>query len=259
VRLGGAGRVKISRPLPADWDVHPASTTVYGNEFGWSISTDGNRVVYLTDNDAGTLRQLDSVPITGPGTASVRLDAPFGTYERIQHLISPDSTRVIYIIPVLKDEAVHSVPIAGPASASSILTWPALFATEAEITPDGGSLVWHLDVGPVGGDEVAVFRTPLDGVVLEDAVKLSGTEEPRPRVLVNSTSTRVAYEANGDIFSVPTSGSGTRYNLTGSLDATDVAFGGALTPNGQRIVYMVNFGPLGDPYHLYSSRLVPTT
>lgn len=151
--------------------------------------------------------------------------------------ISPDGSRVVYLTDSAGTEEVRldSVPIAGPASASALLTWPALDAARAEMTPNSRFLLCHLDVEPVGGDEVAVYRTPLDGD-LGDTIKLSGTEHPHPDLEVSPSSTRVAYEAGARaIFSVPISGSGTRYNLTSSLDAAFV-YAGAITPDSQRIV-----------------------
>ena len=130
---GRAGRVKLSRPMPSGWDL---MRPVDGDGPG-RIVPDGSRVLYEIGVKIGpqTFRELYSVPMGGPGSASVRLDhpplVPEGQMFESQYLISPDGSRVGY---VLVDQRLDdrqpplnyllSVPTAGPGGSGRVLTFP---------------------------------------------------------------------------------------------------------------------------------------
>lgn len=256
VQLGGSGRVKINRPLPAGWDVAGLATNS-GQQQGYTVVPNGTRAVYEIQNFFANDRELYTVPVAGPGSASVRLDATSDTSEEVSYQVSSDSIRVVY--SVQGDNGYwwsYSVPTVGPASASLLVTWPSLTSHLFTLSPDGNHVVWVLDPGPAGNDPT-LHSTPIaEG--LGDSVRLNGTEIPTLPLLVNATSTRVVYETDDgpNLFSAPINGSGTRYNLTEPLDAKDITRQ-TLTTNGQHVVYTVRRGDL-DAFELFSSRLVPS-
>lgn len=259
VRLGGSGRTKISLPLPTDWIV--TGPMQGGAGAGW-ISPDGRRVVYRiqeTDFDGQPQLRLYSVPIAGPGTASVRLDdAPSGTAADarvLSYRFTADSARVVYTMADDDDGTTApmfwllSVPTAGPAGAGVVLSIPSAEGDYFVLSPDGRYVLWLLSGG--------LFRIPVAGGA---HVRLNGTESPDLPILVSADSTRVAYETSGadgsDLFSVPMSGTGTRFVLTETLDGRDISWQ-TLTAGGQHAVYTARRGPDGG-FELFSSRLVPS-
>jgi dipeptidyl aminopeptidase/acylaminoacyl peptidase len=253
VRLGGAGRVKLSVPLPAGWDVFGGGT-LGGLDFGWQLLPDGSRAVYEVQSAAGVSRQLLSVPTAGPAGASVRLDSPPTGSIEFGYRVAADSSRVVYAEGTTSGDVLHlgkSVPAAGPAGAGAIVTWPTPTGELFTISPDGDHVVWEL------GDTGVLFRTASTGPI-GDSVRLNGDEDPNlPQI--DPASRRVTYLANQpgpqrDLFSAPIGGDGTRYNLTAALDAAFIPSSYRLTPT--HAVYPAT--PDFDGFHLYSSRLVPT-
>jgi hypothetical protein len=253
VSLGGNGRIKLNVPLPTGWDV-PEPGSLGELDHGYNITPNGGRVVYEIETLAGAVeRELYSVPIAGPASASARLDDPSTTSEEIGYLVSPSSTRVVYAVVEEVDEIdswAYSVPIAGPSSASVQVTEAQPGGTVMTISPDGSSVIWELE------DIDELFNTPIDDGLVE-AVPISGDENPEATVLVNASTTRAVYTTFGfdeDVFSVPLSGTGTSYNLTESYEGSIVELF-ALTPHNQRAIYQGQ--DPGGAMHLYSSRLVP--
>jgi hypothetical protein len=258
VRLGGSERAKLNRTLPSDWDVRPPGE----DDLPARVLPDGSGVVYeIGGVDVGTGRlfaELYRAPIAGPGSAGVRLDhpplLPPGHMRALDYTISADSSRVVY---EMVDQSLPweghgtriwllSVPAAGPANAGRVLAGPSEFSFYT-LSPDSRRVAYIYQGN--------LFSVPIAGGT---SVRLNGTESPEAFLRINAGSDRVVYEARADdshrrLFSAPLDGSGTRYNLTGGLDAADVR-GETLTPTGTRVVYTVRRGGLSE---LFSSRLTP--
>lgn len=260
VRLGGAGRVKISLPLPAGWIV--TAPMAGGPDAGW-IPPGGGRVVYRIlrpQLDGQPQVRLYTVPIAGPGTASVRLDdpPPGGAADArvLSYRFTADGARVVYTMVDDDDGTTApaywllSVPAAGPAGVSTVLSFPSYESEYFVLSPDGRYVLWQLFD--------ALFRVPVAG---GPAVRLSGAEVPGVPLLVDATGTRVVYEAptsdGRDLFSVPMSGSGDRYVLTATLDAGSIDRE-TLTAAGHHVVYTARGHGPDARHELYSSRLVPS-
>jgi hypothetical protein len=196
---------------------------------------------------------VHSAPIAGPAGASVRLDVEPNGSLAYGFRITADSTRVLFSTspdfgPVVRE--TYSVPIAGPASAAVLVTWPSETGDFCLLSPDGRHVVWE------PADNGVLFRTPSTGP-LDLSVRINGDEDPEVAA-IDPSSRRVTYpvdQAGGqrDLFSVPIGGSGTRYNLTATLDAVFIPTSYKLTAS--HAVYPAT--PDFDGSHLYSSRLVP--
>ena len=212
------------------------------------------------DPDGQPQVRLYTAPIAGPGTAGVRLDdpPPGGAADArvLSHRFTADGARVVYTMVDDDDGTTAptywllSVPAAGPAGASTVLSLPSDGSDYFVLSPDGRYVLWPLFD--------ALFRVPVAGGT---AVRLSGAEVPGVPVLVDAASTRVVYQAptsdGWDLFSVPMSGTGDRYVLTATLDAGSIDRE-TLTAAGHHVVYTAR-GPGADARHeLYSSELVPS-
>lgn len=267
VQLGGAGRAKLNRTLPSGWSVQsPNEDPGEERRLPARVLPDGSRVVYEIGDvvNGRVFKEFYSVPIAGPGSASVRLDhpplIPPGEISARRYTISADSKRVVYTMvdqslpgePNLPPSWLLSVPAAGPANAGRALTFPTNPEHIHTLSPDSQRVAYIFQDN--------LFSVPITGGT---SARLNGTESLRGAFLrINATSTRVVYEATSGtgfgLFSAPLAGIGARYNLTESLgDVWDVN-GRALTPNGARVIYTIRRGSLNDaPVELFSSRLAP--
>jgi hypothetical protein len=258
VGITGAERIKVNRALPSGWDVTPAGTPLGDHRIGYTIVPGGTRIVYEIElRIAGALvdKQLYSVPIAGPATSSVRLDDPPADTMQDGYQVSSDSAQVVYMLweQVGINSWGMSVPVVGPAGASELVTFPSPDGPIFTLSPDGNRLAWLVGV--------EMYSEPIEGGL---NVRINGTETNVSAPLINSASSRVVYRAvaaglsDRDLFSAPLSGSGTRFNLTQSLAASNINKV-LLTGDGLRAVYeaVVEDPAPGTQYHLYSSRLVP--
>jgi hypothetical protein len=259
VGFGGSGRVKLSRPLPPGWDVVSDGTVGSGQRIGYSSVPDGTRVIYEIQNSLdATQRELHSVPTAGPANAGVRLDGASATSTEMSYLVTPDSSQVVYNLA--GDDGLtwgYRVPVAGPAPASTLITWPSSTSHLFTLSPDSNHIVWKLDPGAAGADPT-LMSTPLDETVFQ-SVRLNGDEIPEMPMLVNANSTRVVYRERGEqvehLYSASIDATGNRYNRTEALDPifTERI---TLTPNGVSIVYSAKQTSTSG-LHLYISRIVP--
>lgn len=258
IGLAGGGRTKVSA-LPAGWDVTPPIVSADQHRIGYTIVADGSRVVYEIELRAGTVvvdKRLFSVPIAGPATSSVRLDDPAVDTMQDGYQVSSDGAQVVYML--WEQEGTNawgmSVPVLGPASASVVVTFPAPGEPVFTLSPDGNRMAWLVGV--------EMYSEPIEGGA---NVRINGNEtDVSAPIFINAAGARAVYNAVGaglnerDLWSVPLSGSGTRYNLTQQLAAALInKF--RLTGDGLRAVYeaSVEDPAPGIQYHLYSSRLVP--
>lgn len=254
VGITGASRVKVNVALPSGWDV--TEPEVVGDLFrlGYSFPPGGTRLVYEIEQRVGGVlvdKQLYSVPPAGPASSSVRLDnAPSGTMPD-GYQISRDSARVVYIVADddVAEYSTRSVPIAGPASSSAPIASTSERGDTFKISPNSARVVWLLDNQVLSSPIAGGTPVPLDG---------NETDVSEPHI--DATSARVVYRGrltptgDRDVFSVPLTGSGTRFNLTQSLAAANIN-SLVLTGDGLRAVYEATAA--GGGVHLYSSRLVP--
>ena len=254
VRLGGAGRVKLNPPLPPDFFV--SANTGGPDLVRFARTPTGFRVIYLTEQDVlngVNPRQLNSVPVAGPATASVRLDRLPEAGTNLLEFQASATGRVVYTMarPATTSPArfwLMSVAPEGPASASVAVSFPSESSDRFVLSPDGTRVVWQL------GNQL--FAIPVAGGT---HVAINGPEVPSVPVLIGGNVSRVLYRATGntgpELFSAPLNGVGNRFNLTSSLDLIGFDTGSIALTRAGDVLYSV-LHPNGR-HHLYSSRLVP--
>ncbi|RMH18792.1 MAG: choice-of-anchor D domain-containing protein [Acidobacteria bacterium] len=256
---------------------HPQGDVRGGQAHPFRISPDGRRVVYVADFDVDEVFELFSVPIDGGrvtqlnpllagGRGDVRGDVPH------PFLISPDSTRVVYLADQEADEVVelYSVAIDGggrvklnptPVAEGDVRGADPKAVEAFLISPDSTRVVYLADQET---DEVfELFSVPIDG---GPAIKLNptlaggrgdvrGPEQGMPNPFVVSPDSRwVAYVADQEtdsvfeLFSVPIDG-GPAIKLNpvlaegrGEIRGADnmVAHPFRFTPDSRRVLYVAD-------------------
>lgn len=143
------------------------SLTSSGSLGDGTISPDGRRVVYTAQRDALVDNELYSVPIDGPGTASIRLSRPLGMSGNLGGFrISPDGRQVAYRTNVFRfavgdnPQQLYGVPIGGPSESSALLNlWMVEngdVSDSFEFTPDSRRVVYIADQDSDEVDELYV-------------------------------------------------------------------------------------------------------
>ena len=173
-----------------------------------TISPDSKRVVYLADQDTNEVFELYSVPIRGPASDGLKLNkalVPGGDVVIPPLLISPDSTRVVYVADQDTDNVVelYSVPIKGPAADGIKLNkviLPGGFLTPAiRLSPNSRRVVYAAALDTAGVLEL--YSTPIGGPAAA-GVKLNGVLVTGGNVLpsfqISPDSGRVLYIADQD-------------------------------------------------------------
>jgi dipeptidyl aminopeptidase/acylaminoacyl peptidase len=140
VFLGGGSPVRLNPLLP------------FGrNVTSFQISPDSSRVVYLADQEKATVVELYSVAIGGPAAAGIKLNGALAAGGLVDvFLISPDSSRVVYIANQEKAFVfeLYSVPLGGPAAAGIKLNGPLVLngiVTNFRVSPDSGRVLYIAD------------------------------------------------------------------------------------------------------------------
>ena len=125
--------MKLNPPLEPGWEVRPPGEL--GSDGPAGVTPDGSRILFeiASNSVAGfTFVQLYSAPANGPG-AAVRIDhpplVPEGLTAMVEYKISADSRRVVYTLANKIGDArpimwLISAPVAGPADAGRVLTFP---------------------------------------------------------------------------------------------------------------------------------------
>jgi Tol biopolymer transport system component len=151
---------------------------------GLAITLDGSQVVYRAEYVYTDRSQLYSIPIGGPRSANVRLDATVPSEEGgevSRYKISPDSSRVVYRADQDTDgvSELHSVPVAGPAGAGVKLNGPLVPGGEVlagyQISPEGSRVIYRADQD--ADDVKELYSVPITGP-FGDGVKLNATLVP---------------------------------------------------------------------------------
>jgi Tol biopolymer transport system component len=189
---------------------------ITGVGYGYRISPDSSRVVYLADLLDFTVMELFSVPLEGPASDSEKLNVPLrqvgGRIERVFSAeISPDSQWVVYRFMGLDDEAftlfdLYSVPLEGPAEESIRLHEPFIpkggVLGEFMISPDSSRVVFlALDIVIVPGP--SLFSVPIRE---SQAVKLNAISYPEGWVVgmrISPDSQQVVYWFNDNFRAAP--------------------------------------------------------
>jgi len=174
---------------------------------GLAITSDGSRVVYRAEYVYTDRSQLYSIPIGGPRSANVRLDATVPSEEGGEvssYKISPDSTLVVYRADQDTNEVqeFYSVPVAGPAGDGLKLNGPLASGGEVfgdyQISPDGSRVVYRADQDT--DDVKELYSVPITGP-FGDGVKLNATLVPGgdvPGFRISPDGSWVGYRADQD-------------------------------------------------------------
>ena len=234
-----AASIKLNGPLIVDGDVSQ-----------FTVSPDGQYVVYLADQEMDQVRELYSVPITG-GTSS-KLNGPIVAGGNVfsSFVISPDSQYVIYRADQDIDNVLelYSVPIDGSSTAvklnASLPVGSSGVRSSFHISPDSNRVIYLADQNtPTVAELYSVAITGGSTTKLNDPLVADG------QVLnyrISSDSTTVVYRADQEtdgvteLFSVPLSGGTVR-----KLNPTLVAGGRvreefAISANNSHVVYMAD-------------------
>ena len=122
-----------------------------GNVLSFQVSANSSRVVYWADQQTDNVVELYSVPLGGPAAAGVKLNGAMvtGGYV-INFLISPDSSRVVYLADQQTDNVVelYSVPLGGQAAAGVKLNGAMVtggYVLSFQVSPDSSRVVYIAD------------------------------------------------------------------------------------------------------------------
>lgn len=224
----------------------------------YQISPDGQRVVYLADQNSSDRFELFSVPITG-GTA-VQLNQNLGGSSDVSgdFRISSDSERVVFIAnPDFSEDQLFSVSITGGDLEQLNADLPSTGDVFSfQISADAQQVVYLADQTTNGVDEL--FSVPIEGgspVRLNSNLVASG--DVLRQFEISPDSQRVVYIADQitnnifELFSAPITGGIVEQLNPRNVVLSDNEFISLLpdnifdiSPDGQRVVFFVNF-PLG--------------
>jgi hypothetical protein len=158
--------------MPADASAAPVrlnpTLAPEGDVDDFRLTPNGQRVVYVADQDVNNVRELYSVP--ADGGASVQLSGSMtagGDIVASEFLISPDGARVVYLADQSANDVfeLYSAPIDG--SQPAVRLHPALSGGQdvrsgvALITPDSRTVVFAAELNT--DLVVELFAAPIDG------------------------------------------------------------------------------------------------
>jgi len=239
---GSTPAIKLNGPLATG-----------GSICGFGITADGQRVVYVADKDNDEVLELYSVPVTGPVTATVKLnntltnggvDGSSAAMKLHQPLpggqtlvpyrlsISNNSQKVAFTI----NEQVYVAPITGPAgSATSFHDANILGATVflAIITKDNPFVVVYktISVNPAVN---RIYRIPVNGPANAATAVFDGG-----LFSISDDSKFVIFNTNGSgnapLYSMPLTG--TQASAIKIAESTGGIPSFIISPNNQRVIY----------------------
>jgi Tol biopolymer transport system component len=229
-----ATAIKLNGPLVAGGSVLEAQLT-----------PDGNRIVYLADQDTNGVPELYSVDATG-GPVTKLSTAPVAGRAVSAFEITPDGSRVVFLAAQgVSRVELFSVPVTG--GPVTRLNDELILILEGsvrsfQLTPDGGRVVFLADQDTV--NHVELYSVPVGGGPLP--VKLNGMDiVSGGSVLsfqISPDGSRVVYRGDTEVdnlielFSVPVLG-GAITQLSPVSLTEDVAAGFQITPNGSLVLY----------------------
>ena len=234
-----ASNVKLNLALPSG-----AGLTQF------EISPNSQRVVFMGDMETRNNYELFSVPINGPSSSVVKINATLVAFGDVFNFkISPDSSLVVYIADQIENEVyeLFSTPIAGPADVTKLNPTPTDVEgdiTNFSIAPDSSFVVYTGDLALDFIDElysVAITGPYTDSVLLNKSMVDGGSVAAFD---INADGSRVVYRADQDtndvyeLFSVPSAGPGSssvKLNLPQPAGVYIPSF--KISPDGSRVVY----------------------
>jgi Tol biopolymer transport system component len=209
-----------------------------GSVFAAAFSPDGERILYVADQDTNDVAELYGVP--SAGGSPVKLHETLAAGRGVHQLglrwfaLTPDGTRVVFAVDtgVLSLDRVElfSAPLDG-SSAAVHLSSPLVSGgnvTAFELSADGTRVAFVADA--FVNEQFEALVAPVDGSA--PPLLLSTLGGNVNRVGISPDSTRVAYAAP-EVHSVPIDGSATPVPLGAQTGVYDWRF----TPDAQRIVY----------------------
>lgn len=236
VPITGGASVKLNATLVGSGDV---------DVFGFQISSDSQRVVYLADQDVDNEVELYSVPLTGGGMpVKLNTNNLSGEKDVLDFKISADGQRVIYMADTFIDEKVElfTVPISGGSAIklNDTLT-TAGDVLGFEISADSNWVVYQADPDGNGAEEL--YSVPIAGGVQQplNASLVTGGSV-RSDYQISKNSQRVVYIADDNIvnvdelYSVPISG-GTPTKLHPDFSGSSDARSFDVSNDSQHVVY----------------------
>jgi Tol biopolymer transport system component len=230
------------------------------------VSPDGQTVVFRSEEAVNNLRELYSVPITGPSTERVKLsgpmDPPSGSSVVGVNIvaISPDSTRVLYMAKQTGDAKpeLYSVAMDGssaPVRLTELGTDRTVRSGSIHISPDSSVVTFISNQEVASYDEL--YRVPITGPS-SAAVKLNHASDGESVLdsLISPDGNTVVYRAarsdfNG-LYSVPID----RSNEPVLISPTPVVGGGVkdrykISVDSSHVVFLGDLDTLYKP-ELYS-------
>jgi len=293
---GGSGdsvspALRLNGPLVAGGDVDDP-TAESALELAYQISPDGERVVYLADQDADEVFELYSVSLLARQPVR-KLNAPLPAGGDVVRgfCISPDGSTVVYRADQEANDRfeLYSVPIDGQAPplrlnsalpdggdvGGNVTSW---FTTVFAISPEGSRVVYIGDQEQ--NDVFGLFSVPIDGgeppVSLTVTLAPNGDLGPRvaylPDFVISPDGGLVSYWADPEVndrwelYCAPIKGNEPARKLNGALVAggdVGAQFIGHVSPyyghplfqfaqSAQRVVYMAD-QDADEVYEIFSA------
>jgi Tol biopolymer transport system component len=147
-----------------------------GNVRLFRVSPDGERAVYVADQEVNDVQEIFSVPVAGPASSCIKLNktltAGGDVIQSNYFYISGDSNRVVYQADQDTDEKwdIYSVPIGGPADDGVMLGGLGLEGDVIGfgISPDSARVVYLADPAFFSISHVhRLFTIPIEGPLIK--------------------------------------------------------------------------------------------
>ncbi|MCG8348804.1 MAG: hypothetical protein MI924_13620 [Chloroflexales bacterium] len=219
----------------------------FGNVASFAVSADGQRVVYLADQDVKDMVELYSASITGGSPIKLNGPLPDGAKDVDAFQISPDGHRVVYLADQeLKDvPELYSVPITGgsPTKLNSPLG-PGQKVCAFKNSADSAQVVYLSDQS--AKDEMKVYSVAINDVATNVEVSnlIAESEDLAEAFAITPNSRQVIYlaaEGEGpvELFGVPIDGLAKGVKLNGPLGSDEEVSFFCISSDGSRAVYLV--------------------
>jgi Tol biopolymer transport system component len=246
----GAPAIRISAPL------------VQGGYIlaGVNFSCSASRAVYVASQDTQGDFELYSAPLDG-SSSPVKLNGPVGSLDVIRHAISPDGSRIVFLLgdnPFgngYEGRGLFSAALdgqSGPLALSQSSTDD--IEEDFELTPDGARVVFR--VTPFSGSS-QFYSVPVDGSQAPVALLVNGIGAFHPYGVSPDGERLVAASVDG-VYSAPVSGGSAPTLLSGPfLNGHGVGHPFQpiapllLSPDSSRVVFLSDHGTDGV-FELYS-------